>query len=264
MTSSTPDALWSSRAVRLLHPAAVVCEGLRRRVPGGAGLDGLDLSVPVGARLLVAAVPDAAGSLLVRILAGVARRDAGRIRIAGTERPDASPAGWGRRIAWVGPEGGLYPWMSAAEVLEISARLALLDRATARERIAEAVERWGLGAGLHRSMRRVGLGHLQRTAMAAALLSDPEVVLLDEPLRALDPDERIHLLRLPGSRRTVILASRYPASEAGCVNQVALIRGGRIAIHAPITALEERGLPLSHRGVAALLETPPAPGRASA
>ena len=103
-------------------------------------------------------------------------------------------------------------------------------------------------------MRRIGLAHLQRTAMAAAMLGDPEVVLLDEPLRAVDPDERIHLLRLPGNRRTVLLASRYPASEAGCVRQVALVRAGRIAVHAPVEALDERGLPLSHRGLAALAD----------
>ena len=254
MTSSTRDALWSSRAVRFLRPAALTCEGLRRSARGGAGLDGLDLVVPVGARLLVVADPDAAGSLLVRILAGLVRRDAGRLRIAGMERPHAGRDGWGRRIAYVGPESGLYSWMSAAEALELAARLALLDAATARHRIDEAVARWGLAAGVNRPMRRVGLAHLQRTAMAAALLSEPEVVLLDEPLRALDPDERMRLLRLPGDRRTMILASRYPASEAGCVNQVALIRGGRVAVHAPVAALEERGLPLSHRGVATLLE----------
>jgi ABC-2 type transport system ATP-binding protein len=256
----------------------VVCEGLRRRGRRGSGLDGLDLRVPVGARLLLVGDPDAAATLLVRILAGLSHRDAGRISIAGTQRPDGSPQGWGRRIAFVGPETGLYPWMSAAEALDLSARLALLDPATARRRIAEAAERWGLGAVLHRPMRRVGLAHIQRTAMAAALLGDPEVVLLDEPLRAVDPDERILLLRLPGERRTVLLASRYPASEAGCVDQVALVREGRIAIHATVTTLERRGFPLSHRGLAAFADTtavgserqadldgdPRIPGRASA
>jgi ABC-type multidrug transport system ATPase subunit len=254
VTSSTPDALWSSRAVRLLHPAAVVCERVRRRGGGGSGLEGIDLAVPVGARLLVVSEPDAAGSLLVRILAGLAHRDGGRIRIAGTSRPDASSQGWGRRIAFVGPETGLYPWMSAAETLDLAARLALLDAVTARRRIREAVDRWGLGVHLDRPMRRIGLAHLQRTAMAAALLGDPEVVLLDEPLRAVDPDERVRLLRLPGERRTILIASRYPASEAGSVNQVVLIRGGRVAVQASVLDLDLRRLPLSHRGIAALAD----------
>ena len=88
--------------------------------------------------------------------------------------------------------------------------------------------------------------------MAAALLGDPEVVLLDEPLRALDPDDRVRLLRLPGERRTVVLASRYPASEAGAVNQVALLQNGRVELHAPMSALEEHGLPLSLRSIETL------------
>jgi ABC-2 type transport system ATP-binding protein len=264
VTSSTPDALWSSRAVRLLRPAAVVCEGVRRRGRRGAGLDGLNLQVPVGTRLLLVGEPDAAATLMVRILAGLAHRDGGRIRIAGTERPDGSPQGWGRRITFVGPETGLYPWMSAAETLELAARLALLDPLTARRRIAEAVERWGLGAGLDRPMRRIGLAHLQRTAMAAALLGDPEVVLLDEPLRAVDPDERVHLLRLPGDRRTVVLASRYPASEEGAVNQVALIREGRLAVHVSSSVLAQRGIPLSRRGLAALADDIAAEGERAA
>lgn len=254
MTSSTPDALWSSRAVRLIRPSVVVCRGLRRRGGGGPILDGLDLEVPVGARVLVVGVPDASASLLVRALAGLAPLDAGRISMAGLERRDDRWRGWGRRIAFVGPETGLYPWMSAAEALRMAANLVLLDSATARRRTAEQVERWGIGTGFERPMRRLGLAYLQRVAMAAAMVGDPEVVLLEEPLRAVDPDERIHLLRLPGNRRTVLIASRYPASESGCVNQVLLVRGGRVAVHAPLGDLEARGLPLSQQGIGALAD----------
>ena len=78
------------------------------------------------------------------------------------------------------------------------------------------------------------------------------MLLLDEPLRALEAQERARLLRLPGRRRTVVLASRYPASEAGLVSHVALLRGGRVALMAPVGDLEAAGLPLSMRGIAAL------------
>ena len=142
--------------------------------------------------------------------------------------------------------------MSADETLALSARLVGLERPDAQRRIEEAVERWGLATGRDRPMSRMGLAFLQRAAMAAALLGDPELVLLDEPLRALDPDERIRLLRLPGERRTVVLASRYPASEAGAVNQIALLQHGRVELHAPFSALEEHGLPLSLRSIQSL------------
>ncbi len=254
VASSTPDALWSSRAVRLLRPAAVACQGVRRRVGRSRLLDGVDLQVAVGARLLLVSEPETAGSLLLRVLAGLSRADGGSFRIAGGTGPDGSATGWGRRMAYVGPETGLYSWMSAAETLAISARLLGLDAEVGRRRIDEATARWGLSQGLDRPMRRNGLAYLQRAAIAAALVADPEVVLLDEPLRAVDPDERVHLLRLPGQRCTLILSSRYPASESGAVNQIALLRDGRVAMHAPLSALTEHGLPLSHKGIGRLAE----------
>lgn len=279
MTGSTPDALWSSAAVRYLQPAAVVCQRVRRRVGRANLLDGVDLKVPVGGRLLLVANPDAAGSLLLRVLAGLSHADGGRFQLAGALSPNVAPIGWARRVAYVGPETGLFPWMSADETLALAARLIGLERADARRRAADAVERWGLSPGQDGPMSRMGLPFMQRVAMAAALLGDPEVILLDEPLRALDPDERTRLLRLPGERRTLVLASRYPASESGLVDQVALLQNGQIGLHAPMTALQEAGLPLSLRSLEALAgvlavrreaargSTPtasPAEGRASA
>ena len=252
VTSSTPDALWSSEAVRHLHPAAVVCQRLRRRVRRASLLDGVDLRVPVGARLLLVANPEASASLLLRVLAGLSRADGGRFQLAGALSSDISPIGWARRIAYVGPDPGLFPWMSADETLRLAARLLGLDRRDSRRLIDESVEHWGLSAGRDRPMSRMGLPFVQRSAMAAALLGDPEVVLLDEPMRALEPEERLRLLRLPGDRRTVLLASRYPASEAALVDQVALLQKGRVELHAPISALKEVGLTLSMKNIETL------------
>ena len=101
-------------------------------------------------------------------------------------------------------------------------------------------------------MRRGGPPLEQRTAFAAALIGDPEVLLLDEPLRGLDAGERSRLLRLPGRRRTVLLASRYPASEAGHVAHVVFLRGGRVELIVAVEDLVAAGLPLSHRGIGEL------------
>ena len=232
----------------------MVVSGLRRSVRRQWLLDGVDLRVPVGARLLLVSEPGGAGSLLLGILAGLVRPQAGSFDLAGLSRADESSSGWRRRIAYLGPESGYYEWLSPIEVLDLAGRLAGHDRSERRRRIDAAVERYRLGAGLRSPVSRGGPVLAQKVGLAAALLTDPEVLLLDDPLRSLEPGERERLLQIPGRRRTVLIASRYPASEDGLVNQVALLRNGRIAIHARREELDQHDLSLSHRGIAALAD----------
>ena len=249
LARSTPDALWSAPSVRALRPAALACRDLRR----GDLLRGCTLIVPAGDRLLVVADPDASGSMLLRVLAGLARRSAGHVEIAGLTDPSAE--GWGRRIAYLGPEPGIHAWMTPREALELASRLLELDRSSAARRLAQAVDGARIPAGsLDRPVRRGGAALAQRTGYAAALLADPEVLLLDEPLRALDAEERARLLALPQDRRTVILHSRYPASEAGHVSHVALLRTGRVAMVATASDVEALGEGLAMRAIAELAD----------
>ncbi len=258
LTSSTPDALWGSPSLQILRPAAITCTDLTR----GRLLDRCSLSVPVGMRLLVVSEPEASGSALIRVLAGLSRPDAGRVEIAGMTDP--SRDGWGRRIAHLGPDPGIHAWMTPREALALAADLLELPPSEAGRRIDRALAWARIATGsADQPVRRGGPPLFQRTAFAAALIADPEVLLLDEPLRALEAHERSRLLRLPGRRRTIVLASRYPASEVGLVSHVALLRHGRVALLAGTAELEAAGLPLSLRGVAALADMrvarPPSP-----
>lgn len=247
MTSSTPDALWSAPSLRLLRPAAVVCSDLRR----GRDLDRCSLSVPAGGRLLLVSDPDSSASTLLRVLAGLSRAERGRIRIAGSTEPGS--AGWGRRVSYLGPNPGLHTWMTPLEALHLASELIDLAPADRARRIERAASWAGIpAAAMAQPMSRHGAALQQRAGLAAALIGDPEVVLLDEPLRALDADERRRLLRLPGPRRTVMLASRYPASEVGLAAHVVYLSAGRVALIAPVAELEAAGLSLSHRGIEAL------------
>jgi ABC-2 type transport system ATP-binding protein len=114
------------------------------------------------------------------------------------------------------------------------------------------LERFRLVSDATRPIRRAGPAVAQKVALAAALVGEPEILLLDEPLRAVDPHERHRLLQLGGKRITVLLASRYPAGDEGLVDQVALIRDGRLALHAGVEELAAASLPLSARGVEVL------------
>jgi ABC-2 type transport system ATP-binding protein len=231
-----------------------VCEGITRSIRGRPLLADVNLTVGVGARLLLVSHPHASASLLLRVLAGLTHASRGTVRLAGVDRADSSPSGWARRVGYVGPEAGIYPWMTPREVLELAGRLAGLDADQRHRRIDKAAETYRVGLQLDEPIRRGGESLAQRTALAAVMLTDPEVLLLDEPLRAVEPTERVRLLAIPGARRTVVIGSRFPASEAGVVNQVALIREGRIAVHAPVRELDARGLSLSQRSIESLAD----------
>lgn len=244
MTISTPDALWSAAPSRLLRPAGIAWSGLRH----GHLLAGASLTVPVGTRLLVVGVPEASASLLLRVLAGLSRPRAGRIQIAGV--PASSSDGWGRRAAYVGPHPGIHRWMTPREALGLAGDLLGMSREATGRRLREVLEWTRIPAtALDRPLGRDGFATAQRTALAAALLRDPEVLLLDEALRSVDPDERRRILSVPGERRTILVASRYPASEAGVATHMTLLRNGRTALAASLGELEAAGLPLSMRGI---------------
>lgn len=205
-------------------------------------------------RLLVVSDPPEGASGLVRVLAGLSASRRGRVEIAGmTER---SVTGWARRVAYLGPEPGIHRWMTPREALALAADLLGLGPAVAEERIDRALGWVGIGpTAADRPLSREGAAMVQRTGLAAALLADPEVLLLDEPLRALETIERTRLLRLPGSRHTIVIASRHPTAEAGLVSHVALLRAGRLVLLAPVRDLDAAGLPLSMRGIEALAAT---------
>jgi len=249
LTSSTPDALWGAPVLRALRPTAITAIDLSR----GPLLDRCNLSVPVGMRLLVVGNPEAGPSMLLRVLAGLSRPSRGRVELAGLQDP--SIGGWGSRIAYLGPEPGIHQWMTPREALALTASLLRLTDADAARRMDRAFAWVGIpSSDTTRAVKRGGPRLAQRVGLAAALIADPEVLLLDEPLRALEAEERARLLRLPGRRRTVVLASREPASEAGLASHVALLREGRIAMLAPTSELDAASLPLSMRGILSLAE----------
>lgn len=264
MPTSTPDALWSSPATDRLQAAAVEVRDVARRVAGIPILDGIDLAIPSGARVLLAAVEPAAASLLLRILAGLTRPERGTVMLAGLRHAAAIPKGWARRVGFVGADPGIPLWMTPAETLDLAARLSGIERGERLRLVDESLQRYQLGAIRDRPLRYAGRIVLERTALAAALLPDPEVLLLDDPLRAHPPPDRLRMLRIPGARRTVLLASPFPAQEAGIVDRVVLIRDGRVALDAPVRDLEDHELPLSLRGLTALADLAEEAGPVSA
>lgn len=246
---STPDALWASPAASALRPSAVSCSGLRYAIDGKHILESVDLEVAVRTRLLLTERTGDGTAILLRILAGLARSEGGSATVAGL--PVGNSPDWRRHVGYVPPELNLYRWLTGREALELAAKLHAVGRRATTRRIDELSERVGFTADLDAPIGRYVPAQRERVALSAALIHDPEILLLDEPLRSVDPRERTRILQQLSHRRTVLLRSRYPARERDICERVAFLREGRIAVDAPVAVLAERGVTLSLSGLEA-------------
>ena len=128
----------------------------------------------------------------LRLIAGFIRPDEGKVVVNG-ENPFNNP----KIIAKIGyvPEfDELYPWMSAEEYLNWVAKIYNLSRSQAEKKVREVVEEFGLKRFAHRKIGGYSRGMKQRVKLAQAVIHDPEILLLDEPLSGLDPLWRVRLL----------------------------------------------------------------------
>ncbi len=154
-------------------------------------LRGVDLRLTSGLVLLLG--PNGHGkSTLLKLLAGVEYPDQGRVEIDGKDLWTDEAAAR-QRLAYVPEQPDITPYASVREVLELVADL----RAEPRERVSEVLDLMGLeeGSGLgRRSIRELSKGQRRRVLLAASRLGDPRILLLDEPLDALDRGLRADLL----------------------------------------------------------------------
>lgn len=223
---------------------ALELSGVTRRFPIGLGLkrrtvlDRIDLSLPRGAVLALVGPNGSGKSTLLRLVAGVDRPSAGEIRVLG-ESP-ARRAGR-RQLAYL-PEDSPFPGeLSARGVLALLGSLAGVPRATIRGRGDALLERVGLGQHRTRPLKGFSRGMLRRFGLAQAFLTDPEVILLDEPTAGLDAEGFGVLEDLMGAARarnaTVVMASHVPADVHDHCDHLALLLDGRLAASGTPTEL---------------------------
>jgi len=158
-------------------------DGLRKSFGTHRVLDGVGFTVEPGSMFGFCGSNGAGKTTTMRIAMGLVRADAGEVRWNG--RPLDQRVR--RRIGYMPEERGLYPKMKVAEQVAYFARLHGLDPAAAAHAAGEWVERLGLGERRGDSVEKLSLGNQQRVQLAAALVSRPEVLILDEPFSGLDP-----------------------------------------------------------------------------
>ena len=223
--------------------AALRCADVTVAPGGNVVLRGLSLEVAAGTRTALVGPSGAGKTTLLRAIAGLDALEAGTIALGERELARVPPHR--RRIAVVFQEPRLLPHLDVQDNVALPLRAAgtgrSARRAAARERLGEV----GLGSLAERSVAGLSGGEQQRVALARALCAAPDLLLLDEPLAALDPNRREELrrliVRLQEERAlTTLIVTHDRAEAAELGHRVALMLEGRIVQHDEPRALFER------------------------
>jgi ABC-2 type transport system ATP-binding protein len=216
---------------------AVATRGLVKRYGSQPALQGLDMSVPTGAVYGFLGPNGAGKTTLMRILVGLLRPDAGEVRLLGApfQRGDR------KRLFGVGSlieQPSFYPYLSGRDNLRVFAAAGPYTPAT---RIEEVLEYVGLRERARSKVKTYSLGMKQRLGIAVALVSDPQLLLLDEPGNGLDPAGIVamrELLRfLTSQGKTVLVSSHILPEVQQLADVVGIVDRGRIVREGPLERL---------------------------
>jgi putative spermidine/putrescine transport system ATP-binding protein len=219
----------------MTHPSEaghLVLEGLTRSYGGPVVVDGIDLSVARGSLVALLGPSGCGKTTTLRMVAGLDRPDAGRVLVAGTDVTAMPPHR--RRMGVVFQSYALFPHMTAAANVGFGLQMHGVPRAERARRVASALALVGLAAHGDRRPRALSGGQQQRVALARALAIEPDVLLLDEPLSALDAKLRDELrgeMRAIQRRvgATALFVTHDQAEALAMADLVAVMDRGRIA-----------------------------------
>ena len=186
--------------------------------------------------------PNGAGkTTAMRAMLGVTALDAGSIRFEGREVDESMR----RRFGYMPEERGLYPSMRVLEQLEYFGRLHGMDGASARRAGDELCTRLGLSGRRDSKVEELSLGNQQRVQLAAALVHDPELLVLDEPFSGLDPVGVDDLSEALGERAaagaTVVFSSHQLDLVEHLCEEVAIVDHGRLVASGAVAELAHGG-----------------------
>ena len=218
--------------------APIVVEGLTKRYGSVKAVDQLSFAVRAGAVTGFLGPNGAGKTTALKMIVGLARPDGGRALVNGS--PVTSVADAGLLGVYIEP-CGTHPGRSARNHLRSLAALAGLPRS----RVDEVLALVGLEQAAGRRVGTYSTGMRQRLGLASALVGDPQILVLDEPLNGLDPQGirwlRTFLREHAASGRTVLLSSHVLSEAAQTVDDVVVIHQGRLVRQASIDELAQLG-----------------------
>lgn len=223
------------------HDLAITTHGLTRRFGDTLAVDHLDLAVPKG-QVYGFLGPNGCGkSTTIRMLCGLLLPTEGDIRVLDLDIPKQAET-LKTRIGYMTQSFSLYRDLSVHENLAFVARLFGLGRRQARQRIDQLIDTYRLDALAGQLAGTLSGGQKQRLALAVAVLNDPELLFLDEPTSAVDPQSRrdfwAELFKLADAGTTLLVSTHY-MDEAERCHRLAILQAGRLMEEGSPEALKQ-------------------------
>ncbi|MBX9364115.1 ATP-binding cassette domain-containing protein [Streptomyces massasporeus] len=210
---------------------AITVEGAEKTYGDKKALDGLDLTVARGTVHGVLGPNGAGKTTLVRVLSTLLRPDAGRVEVAGHDVVREAYA-VRLRIGLLGQHAALDEELGGRQNLELFGRLHHLGARRARARAGELLERFDLTDTGRKAVRQYSGGMRRRLDLAASLITEPEVLFLDEPTTGLDPRGRAEVWAsvrsLVGGGTTVLLTTQYLEEADQLADRISVVDAGRV------------------------------------
>ncbi|SFO19564.1 ABC-2 type transport system ATP-binding protein [Chitinophaga sp. YR627] len=199
-------------------------------------LDGVSFDIPAGSVYGILGPNGSGKTTMLGIVTDVLKADAGSFTLMG-QTPSAAQR---RKIGTLLETPNFYHYLSAYKNLQIVANI----KQTSEQDIPRVLELAGLVARQHSAFKTYSLGMKQRLAIAAAMLGDPEVLILDEPANGLDPvgiaEVRNLIRKLAQSGKTIIMASHLLDEVEKVCTHVAILRKGKLLGSGPVNAVLSR------------------------
>lgn len=222
-------------------PGSLVLDGLRKSYGDRLVLDGMSLAVAPGEIYGFVGANGSGKTTTMRIALGVLASDGGEVRLGGRPMDDALR----RTVGYMPEERGLYPKEKVGTQLRYFARLHGLSAEAADRNATALLETLGLSDRAGDAVDTLSLGNQQRVQLAAALIHDPAVLVLDEPFSGLDPvavDVMSGVLRDRAAAGVPVIFSSHQLDlvERLC-DRIGIIRDGRMLAEGTVAELQARG-----------------------
>jgi len=220
---------------------AIAFEGVSKRYRSGTlALRDVSWSIPVGARACLLGPNGSGKTTSIRLLEGALAPTAGRVGLLGRDVRGEGYVGARSRTGIVPQMAGMYADLTVAEYLELTRRLY------GRGDVPRTLDAFGLGAQRDKRLAQLSGGFQRRVVIASALLSEPDLLLLDEPTVGLDPvaahEVHAYLASAIAGRTTLLCTHNLTEAEALC-DDVVILRDGEVLLHDSIQALRHAQRP---------------------